>query len=211
MTTETKTIFKWTDKIKEDICIRMLARPEGQKVMDTFKVIQEFYPELSLGKIRWGYYHTMNNKPEVFAEAVKKANEIKEARGDLVSLPSPEKDIEVVAIVEDEKTEEDKLLESASRVIGGLSKMEDLNASVFLDGLAIVLEKATGAVERKEVEALQLKVDDLESQNNDMVEVMQYVSTIIAWFAGLSTQEKILNINKITNDLQNTIFNCIKN
>ena len=71
--------------------------------------------------------------------------------------------------------------------------------------------KAKKWLEEKEIEELRNQISNLETTNKSLIEALQYVSTIIGWFATLSTQEKIANISKITQDLRNTIFSCIKN
>jgi hypothetical protein len=135
---------------------------------------------------------------------------------DVPDVIASEEPVIVTATVTD--TDEEKVFLSLSKLIDGLSSLGDaIDAPAFFDGLTAIVNKAAGAAdvsllhERDAVIAdLTDKNKQLEEKNRALVEVLEYVSTTIGWFAGLSTGQKISNIGKITQDLRNSIFSYIK-
>jgi hypothetical protein len=240
MSTTTRRI-KWTPEIRKELSTLVLTRPVGTLASDRFKAFKEDHRDLSTIAISWAFYDTIRNHPEVIREIISECaqkgipvidpfkegrpySEVEESDSDEPAVPEVNnevEEVEVKAVVSDEE----QLLGSVSKVIGGLSKLEGLNAAEFLNGFATILEKAAGVVDtelvrekesenavlNQQISELNTKVSELEAANKNMVEVLEYVSTTIGWFATLSTQDKIMNISKITQNLRNTIFSIIKN
>jgi hypothetical protein len=207
---------KWTPELKKNLVSMVLQTPDSVPQAEMYKSLLKVFGGDNWETIRWTYYRVRRRDPEIYSSVVRELKSegvtlrntgapcvIPELLPEAHSVPETIVAKEPIVI----HSNEDSVLSSAGKLIESLSKLGGIDTSAFINGLTSIVERSNKA---NEVERLTSQIDELRSENNMYRETLEYISSTIGWYTNLTTGQKIENIKKITDDLRNSIFACLR-